>query len=75
MKINDRMNLLVLAAKDLEEAVRAYATAQNASPTGRVYAGYGIPLHYSKEAIERRIVQMRQDLHVLREELRNGQDT
>lgn len=69
MKINERIDLIMLAAKDLEEAVYAYAIAQEHSVTGRVYAGYGIPLYYSKESIERRIVQMRQDLNILREEL------
>lgn len=70
MKINERIDLLMLAAKDLEEAVKAYAKAQKESPHGYVWAGNNIPLYYSKEAIERRIVQMRQDLHILREELR-----
>lgn len=74
MKITDRINLLMLQARALEEAVMAYVTAQKAAPNGRVYAGYGVPLHCSKEAIERRIVQMRQDLNILREELRNAQD-
>ena len=69
MKINERIDLIMLAAKDLEEAVSAYAMAKDHSITGRVYAGYGIPLHYSKESIERRIVQIRQDLNILREEL------
>lgn len=70
MKINERIDLIMLAAKDLEEAVIAYAMAKDHSITGRVYAGVGIPLHYSKESIERRIVQLRQDLNILREELR-----
>ena len=69
MKIDERIDLLMLAAKDLEEAVSAYVAAQKQAPTGRIYAGYEVPLHYSKEAIQRRIVQMRQDLNVLREEL------
>ncbi len=69
MKINDRIDLLVLSAKDLAEAVGVYAVAQDKSPTGRVWAGMNVPLHCSKEAIERRIVQMRQDLNLLREEL------
>lgn len=69
MKINDRINLLMLAAKDLKEAVDTYAKAVNDAPHGWVRAGINVPLHYSKEAIERRIVQMRQDLNILREEL------
>lgn len=69
MNINDRIDMLMLEAQDLEEAVRAYVAVQKQAPTGRVYAGYGVPLHYSKEAIQRRIVQMRQSLNVLREEL------
>jgi hypothetical protein len=67
MKVSDRIDLLMLAAKDLEEAVKAYAKA---AKEGCVFAGTSVPLRYSKEAIERRIVQMRQDLNTLREELR-----
>lgn len=70
MRVNDRVDLLMLAARDLEEAVKAYAKAKKESPHGYVLAGVHVPLHYSKEAIERRIVQMRQDLNVLKEELR-----
>ena len=70
MNINDRIDMLMLEAQDLEEAVRAYVIALEHSQSGIVYAGYGVPMHYSKEAIERRIVQMRQSLNVLREELR-----
>lgn len=69
MKINDRINLIMLAAKDLNEAVNAYAKAAGNAPHGWVQASINVPLYHSKEAIERRIVQMRQDLLMLREEL------
>lgn len=70
MKTPDRIDLIMLAAKDLEEAVKAYAKAAKEAPHGYVYAGTCVPMHYSKESIERRIVQMRQDLNMLREEMR-----
>lgn len=70
MKINERIDLLMLETKDLVDAVNAYAKAKKEAPHGYVYAGVNVPLHHTKEAIERRIVQMRQDLNVLREELR-----
>lgn len=70
MRINDRIDLLMLAAKDLEEAVNAYVKAKKEAPHGCVYAGVHVPLHHSKEAIERRIVGMRQDLLALKEEMR-----
>ena len=70
MKINDRIKLLMLAAKDLEEAVNAYVKAREQNGSSYVFAGSDVPLYYSKESIERRIVGMRQDLHMLRKELR-----
>lgn len=70
MKITDRIDLLMLSAKALEESVKAYAKAKNDAHGGMVWAGINVPLHYSKESIERRIVQMRQELNLLREELR-----
>ena len=70
MNSTERMSLIMLQVRDLEEAVKAYAKAKKESPYNYVYAGNNVPLHHSKEAIERRILQIRQDLNVLREELR-----
>ena len=56
----DRMKLLTLAAKDLKEAVDVYEEAK--SKNRCTYAGYNVPKHCSKEAIKRRITQIRQDL-------------
>ena len=46
----------------------AYEKAK-AGNGGLVYAGYNVPMHHSKEAIKRRIRQIRQDLLVLEKEL------
>jgi hypothetical protein len=54
------MKLLTLAVKDLKEAVEVYEKAK--SENRRTYAGYDVPKHCSKEAIKRRIKQIRQDL-------------
>ena len=67
MTILDRMKMLTLASKDLGEAVKVYADEKAKSKY--VYAGYSVPMHCSKEAIKRRIKQMRQDLLLLEKEL------
>jgi hypothetical protein len=67
MTIIDRMKMLTLASKDLNEAVKVYADAK--AERKYVYAGCAVPLHCSKEAIKRRITQMRQDLLLLEKEL------
>ena len=59
----DRMKLLMLMAKDLDEAVRAYEKAK--AENRWVRAGCEVPLHCGKDAIKRRITQMRQDLLLL----------
>ena len=59
----DRMKLLMLTAKDLDDAVKAYEKAK--AEVRWIRAGYEVPMHHSKEAIKRRIVQMRQDLLLL----------
>lgn len=64
----ERMKMLTLAIKDMDDAVRAYEKAK-AENGGYAYAGYGVPTHHSKEAIKRRITQIRQDLLVLEKEL------
>lgn len=67
MRPIDRMVLVTMSAQDLEEAVRAYEKAKKDS--GRVWAGYEVPMYHSKESIKRRIVQMRQDLLMLEKSL------
>lgn len=56
----DRLKMLMFAAKDLEDAVKVYERAK--TEKSYVYAGYNVPMHCGKEAIKRRITQMRQDL-------------
>ena len=59
----DRLKMLMLAAKDLEDAVKEYERAKASNLWVR--AGVEVPLHCSKEAIKRRITQIRQDLLLL----------
>lgn len=59
----DRMKLLTLAAKDLDDAVKVYEKAK--AENKYVYARCDVPKHCSKEAIKRRITQLRQDLLLL----------
>lgn len=59
----DRLKMLMLAAKDLEDAVKVYEKAK--AENRWVHAGVEIPLHCGKEAIKRRITQIRQDLLLL----------
>ena len=63
----ERMKMLTLAAKDLDEAVKVYDKVK--AKDGHTYAGYNISMHCTKEAIRRRITQMRQDLLLLGKEL------
>lgn len=67
MTILDRMKLLTLAAKDLNDAVSVYGKAK--AEVKYVWVGRDVPMHCSKEAIKRRITQMRQDLLLLEKEL------
>lgn len=67
MTILDRMKMLTLASKELGEAVKVYADAK--AEDKYVYAGCSVPMHCSKEAIKRRIKQMRQDLLLVEKEL------
>ena len=64
----ERMKMLTLEVKDMNDAVQAYEKAK-AGNGGYAYAGYEVPMHHSKEAIKRRITQIRQDLLVLEKEL------
>ena len=59
----DRMKLLMLMVKDLDDAVKVYEKAR--ADGSYVYAGCAVPMHCSKEAIKRRITQIRQDLLLL----------
>ena len=63
----DRMKMLTLAIKDLDEAVKVYEKVK--AKDRRTYAGYNIPMHCTKESIKRRITQMRQDLLLLEKEM------
>ena len=67
MSIIDRLKMLMLASKDLNDAVKVYADAK--AECKYVYAGCAVPMHCSKESIKRRITQMRQDLLLLEKEL------
>lgn len=63
----DRMKMLVLATKDLEDTVEAYEKAK-ADKGSAVYV-WDVPRHYTKEAVKRRITQIRRDLLLLEKEL------
>lgn len=63
----DRMKLIKLGVKDLEEAVCAYECARKKHPNTRDYL-WGLPNYHTRESIYRRIVQLRQDLLLLRNE-------
>ena len=63
----DRMNLIKLGVKDLEEAVCAYEYARKNNPNTLDYL-WGLPDCHTRESINRRIVQLRQDLLLLMKE-------
>ena len=63
----DRMKLLMLLANDLNDAIKIYDKVK--SEDRYINPGCNIPMHCSKEAIKRRIRQMRQDLLRLEKEL------
>ena len=67
----ERMNLIKLGVKDLEEAVRAYECARKNNPNTLDYL-LELPNYHTRESIYRRIVQLRQDLLQLREEFERG---
>lgn len=58
----DRMKLLVLAVKDLEEAVIAYEKARKVNEWRDGCDLLELPKHHTRAAIQRRIKQIRQDL-------------
>lgn len=67
MTNSERMKMLMLAVKDLNEAVGVYEKVK--AEDKNVWGGINVPKHYSKEAIKRRITQIRQDLLILGEGL------
>lgn len=64
----DRMNLIKLGVKDLEEAVCAYEYARKKNPNTCDYL-WGLPDYHTRESIYRRIVKLRQDLSQLGKEI------
>lgn len=67
----DRMNLIKLGVKDLEEAVCAYEYAREKHPNTWDNL-WGLPNYHRRESIYRRIVQLRQDLLQLGKEFEHG---
>ena len=64
----DRMNLIKLGVKDLEEAVCDYEYARKKNPNTCDYL-WGLPDYHTRESIYRRIVKLRQDLSQLGKEI------
>lgn len=69
----DRMELIKLCVKDLDEAVRAYKCAREKFPN-IVDLCWGLPDYHTRESIHRRIVQLRQDLLQLGKEFEHGRE-
>lgn len=69
MKKNDRMTLICGEVIDLKDAVDAYTKAQESNGCRHIMADYHLPMRCSRQAIKRRIVQMRQDLLALADEM------
>ena len=67
----DRMKLIKLGVKDLEESVCAYEYARKKNPNTGDYL-WGLPDYHTRESIYRRIVQLRQDLLQLGKEFERG---
>ena len=63
----DRMKMLALEVKNLEEAVKTYEKTK-ANKDRPVYT-WELPRHCTKEAIKRLITQIRQDLLLLEKEM------
>ena len=63
----DRMDMIKLGVKDLEEAVCAYEYARKKNPN-TLDDLWGLPDYHTREAINRKIVQLRQDLLLLMKE-------
>ena len=71
MKNINRMNLINLGVKDLEEAVRAYECEREKNPNTGDYR-LGLPDYHTRESISRRIVQLRHDLLQIWKEFERG---
>ena len=69
MTLRNRMDFISLAVKALDDVVKEYAAAKDKAGDRTLYAGCNVPMHSSKEAITRRIKQIRQDLLLLEKEL------
>ena len=69
----DRMDLIRLHVKDLEEAVHAYECAREKFPN-IVDLCLGLPDYHTRESIHHRIVQLRQDLLQLGKEFEHGRE-
>ncbi len=67
MTKRDWIKLIKLGVKDLEEAVNAYEHARETNHGAFDY-WWNLPHHHTRESICRRIVQLRQDLLLLRKE-------
>lgn len=75
MKKNDRMVLILGEALALKDAVNVYTEAQKRGGCRHPMAGYGyLPMRCSRQAIMHRIVQMRQDLLALADEMDGGEE-
>ena len=75
MKKNDRMALILGEALALKGTVDAYTEAQKRGGCRHPMVGYdNLTMRCSRQAIKRRIVQMRQDLLALADEMDGGAD-
>lgn len=76
MKKNDRMTLICGEVLDLKDAVDAYIKVQRSSGCRYPAPGYdNLPIRCSRQAIKRRIVQIRQNLLALADEMDGGANT
>lgn len=71
MKNLDKMKLIKLCVKDLDEAVCAYECARKKNPNTLDYLLW-LPKYHTRESIYRRIVQLRQELLQLGKEFEHG---
>ena len=69
----DRMDLIRLHVKDLEEAVRAYECAREKFPD-IVDLCWVLPDYHTRESIHRRILQLLKDLLQLGKEFEHGRE-
>ena len=75
MEKNERMALILSEVLDLKGAVDAYTEAQKRSGCRHPMVGYdGLIMRCSRQAIKRRIVQMRQNLLALADEMNGMED-